>query len=109
MEYDMIKDVSTITSIPDKTLKKLVTKIVYCINDAVAEANAAGEDLVDLDIGLGTLAIKLDSDTIKYKFIPSAELEKSIRETILNERNLLEDALDAALVDRLTNTYKDLI
>ena len=110
--YDIISDLSTLSTIPEKTLGKLSAKVVYCICDAVAEALAedASEDRsVDLDIGIGTLSIGLVDDAIKYKFVPNETLETSVKQTVLNERNLLEDALEKSFVDKITNVYKELI
>lgn len=109
MEYDIIKDTAALTTVPEKTLRKLVSKVIYCINDAVAEMQAAGQNILDLDLGLGNLAIKVDNDEVSYKFVPSQDLDESIKSSVLNGRNLLEDALEAALVERLTNIYKDIL
>ena len=109
MTYDIIKDVSVLSGVPDKTIMKLVSKVVYCINDAVSESALVESKEIDLNIGIGTLSIGVFDDKVMYKFVPSQELEKSVKESILSGRNLLEDALDASLVDKLTNTYKDLI
>ena len=109
MVYDIIKDTSVLTTIPDKVLRKLITKEIYCINDAVEETRLSEGKITDLNIGLGILSIGVLDDKVFYKFVPSKELEDSVKASILNERNLLEDALEAALVDKLTNTYKDLL
>ena len=109
MTYDIVKDTSNITTISEKTLHKLLTKAIYCMTDATVDTLLAENDIVDLDIGIGILSIKLEKDTLLYKFTPSSELESAIKESVLNERNLLEDAFDSALVERVTNTYKDLI
>ena len=111
-EFNTVKDVSILSTIPDKTLNKLIDKFVYCICDAVAEALAENPDedkSVDLDIGLGTLSIGLVDDNIHYKFIPSESLEASVKKTVLSERNLLEDVLEKSFVDKITNVYKDLV
>ena len=109
MVYDIIKDTSVLTTIPDKVLRKLITKEIYCINDAVEETRLSEGKITDLNIGLGILSIGVLDDKVFYKFVPSKELEDSVKASILNERNLLEDALEAALVDKLTNTYKVLL
>lgn len=109
MKYDVVKDLSVVTTISEKMLRKLISKGIYCINDAVVENNLTEDPVVDLDIGLGNLAVKLDGDKLQYKFTPSPELEESIKLAVLNEQNLLEDALDATLADRVVNTYKDFI
>lgn len=106
MNYDLIKDVAVLTTIPEKTLKKLSTKAIYCINDAVVDA--AGEP-ADIDIGIGTLSISVVNDKVVYKFVPSKEFEESIKNSVINEQNLLEDALEASLVDKITNVYKEFL
>lgn len=109
MNYDVIKDTAILTTVPEKVLRKLISKEVYCMNDAIAEMRVSGAETADLDIGFGILSIGLVQDTIHYKFTPSADFDESIKSTLLNEQNLLEDALEAALVDKLSNTYKDLL
>jgi hypothetical protein len=109
MNYDIIKDTSALTTIPEKAIRKLISKEIYCINDAATELRADKVSVIDLDVGLGNLAISLVDDKVVYKFVPSPELDESVKAAILNGRNLLEDALEAALVERLTNTYKDIL
>lgn len=109
MTYDIIKDTATLTTVPEKAIRKLISKEVYSIADAVAEMQAANIDVIDLDIGLGNLALSIVDDKVVYKFVPSQELDEIIKSSILNGRNLLEDALEASLVERLTNTYKDIL
>ena len=36
--YNAVKEVSTLSIIPEKTLNKLTDKVIYCICDSVAEA-----------------------------------------------------------------------
>jgi ribosomal protein L17 len=105
---NIIEDTAVLTTIPEKAIKKLIEKMVYAINEAVVEARIMGEDTLQMDIGLGTLLIKLSNDSIQYKFIPGDKLEESVKNTFINKQNLLEDALDASLVNKLTNIYKDL-
>lgn len=106
---DTITDLSKITTIPNKTLEKLFTKMIYCISDAVYESWEQGNDTLDLNIGIGTLSLKMTEDEVKYKFIPSEELSDAVKNTILNEQNLLEDKLEQSFVDKVTHLYKDLL
>lgn len=109
MAYDIIKDTATITTVPEKALRKLAARGIYCINDAIVESLAGGEQITDLDIGIGNLAVGVVDDKVVYKFTPSQELDSAVKDAVLNRRNLLEGALEAALVERLTNTYKDIL
>ena len=111
-EYDMISDLSALSTIPEKAINKLNDKLVYCICDAVAEAMAEnpGEDRsIDLNLGFGTLSIGIANDTVKYKFIPSSSLDTSVKQAVLDERNLLEEVLEKSFVDKITHVYKELI
>lgn len=105
---NIVKDTAVLTTIPEKAIKKIVDKMIYSINEAVVEARISGETDIELEIGLGTLLIKLEDDSIKYKFIPGDKLEESVKNSFINKQNLLEDVLDASLVNKLTNIYKDL-
>ena len=94
--YNLIKELSTLSTV--------------C--DAVAEAmseNEYDDKSIDIDIGIGKLSIGYVNDDIVYKFIPSESLETSVKQAVLNGRNLLEDTLEKSFVDRITNVYKDLI
>lgn len=106
---DIIKDTAVLTTIPEKSLKKLIDKNIYCISEAVVEARLSDQKLLELDIGLGILYIQMDDESIRYKFVPGQKLEETVKNSFINKQNLLEDALDAALVNRLTSIYKDLI
>lgn len=115
-EYNVVKDVSTLSTIPEKALNKLNNKVLYCISDALVEAisdaisTENGEDFaVDLDLGIGKLSIGFVDNSIKYKFTPSKDLETSVKQAVLNEQNLLEDVLDKSYVEKIENVYKELI
>ena len=86
-DYDIIKDTATLTTIPEKTLRKLISKEIYCVNEAVVEMKEADLEVINLDLGIGTLAITVDEETVYYKFIPSGELDSSVKATILNGQN----------------------
>lgn len=109
MRTDAISDLSCLTTIPKDSLSKLSEKLVYCIADAVAEAQKTGQPAVDIDIGIGTLSIGLVDDVAKYKLVPSDSLQSAVRYAIVDEQNLLERKLEQALVTKITSTYKDLL
>lgn len=106
---NLIADISKLTTIPDNVLNKLVNKAFYCISDIIEDALLEQKKVVDIEIGIGTLYIELNSDTVRYKFIPNKELESVVKNTVVNKRNLLQDTLEMTLVNRVTDTYKDLL
>ena len=109
IDINIVKDVSALSTIQDKVIYKLLDKFTYSICEAVEEAVIADDDVVVLDIGIGELTIKLSEDGIRYKFIPSQKLEEGVKNTFIYRQNLLEKTLEESLVNRLTNTYKDLL
>lgn len=106
---NLITDIAKLTTIPEKNLEKLSLLGIYCIVGAVMTAKLSGKDTVDIDTGIGNLAINFEDDQVKYKFIPSSNLEVSVKTAILNEQNLLEGLLENSLINKVTATYKDLI
>lgn len=107
--YKLVEDLSVLTTIDSRHISKLVDKSFICINDYVQEAIIQGENVINIDIGLGNLLINIDNNQLKYKFIPNNKLEKSIKETYINRANTLERTIESTLINRITNIYKDLL
>lgn len=105
---DIIQDVSVLSTIPDKTLTKLLDKAIYCISDAVLSDINDDIDITELDIGIGILYIKHVGEAVSYKFIPSSEFSKAVNSTIKNKQNLLSNMLDKNLVKKFMEVYKDI-
>lgn len=105
---NMVEDLEILTTIPASTLKKLMTKEVYCIANAVEESMLSNEDISEVDIGIGTLYIKHVDNEIKYKFVPSAKLNDAVKSTVVNKKNVLVDVLEPSLVNNFKTVYKDL-
>lgn len=106
---NLIEDVAALSTIPPRYLNKLLDKVYYSINDEISEAIIENKDTVDIDIGIGTLKILLNPNSLKYKFIPSAKLEASTKATVQDKKNSLVDKLETYLVDKIIHTYKDII
>lgn len=106
---EIIADLSTLTTIPVKTLDKLVTKSVWCIGDAIEETLNKSEEILSADIGIGVIGIQILNNEIKYKFTPSVQLEKCVREAVINGKNTLEYTVEKTLANKIINTYKDLL
>lgn len=107
MKSELKKDLSTLTTINESTLSKLNDKVLWCINDIVEKSILNKDDTAEINLGLGTLIIKISNEEIKYKFIPSQDLEKSVTNTVVTERNELVSIMEETLVSKITNLYKD--
>lgn len=108
---NIIDDIATLTTIPDKALEKFFRKMIFCICEAVQE-NIIDEnnikDITELDIGIGKLYIKHIGTDIKYRFQPNELFETAMLSTVTNKQNPLKDFLDKALSKKFTEVYKDL-
>lgn len=106
--HNLIHDLSTLTGIGEYNLEGLVNKSVAVISHDVEEALRNKESVTSINIGIGELHLTNVEDKVMYKFIPSARLEKAIKDTYKERRSLLTIEIDEALGKRIQNTYKDL-
>lgn len=106
---NIIDDVATLTTCDKKNLEKLAKIIDYCISDYVHEAMLKNEEVVEIDMGIGYLAIKVADGVIKYRFTPNEYLEKALVDTIKSKENQLSIALSQSLNDKLAKVYKELL
>lgn len=108
---NIVNDVSTLSTIPEKVLNKLFRRMTFCMSEALAEDILQGneEKILSMDIGIGILSIKyVDPENIKYHFEPSDLLAKAFKQTALNKENFLEDLVVDSLSKKFLEVYKDL-
>lgn len=105
---NIIDDLSTITTIPPASLRKLFEKVGWCICNGVLESRLAEQDITEINLGYGTLIISIENNQIEYKFIPSSKLEKGLIETVVNKKNPLVVNLEETFANRILKTYKDM-
>jgi len=105
----IIDDVAALTSISVNSLAMLNDRTIQAICHCVYEGILEGNNPIEMELGFGTLYIKYEGDEIKYKFIPSKKLEESVSRTVQTKTSPIVQGLDAALKERIENTYKDLL
>lgn len=103
------KDLSILTTIPEKNLDRLVDLSKECIYDAIEESRLKEESICEIDLGIGILYILLSKETTKYKFIPSEDLEININKVIRKDTSPMTKFVETTIVDKIINTYKDLM
>lgn len=106
---NLIEDAAMLTCIAVDDLKKLNNICESMISHYIVENMLEKESITKIDIGLGTLSIKQDTQGIKYKFIPSDSLESLVETTYATKKSSLKQKIEKALGSRLTKTYKDLL
>lgn len=106
---NLINDLSILTTISRTSLEKLVNNSNWCISHNVLENLLEKNPLTSIDIGIGTLYIKLEDNLIKYKFTPSKALEDMVSSTVTSKQSPIVNELESNLKERIENTYKDLL
>ena len=106
---NIIKDISTLTTIPYATLTKLSDVLELCICHAVEESILKNGEVTSINVGIGTLNIKATEDEIKYKFIPSTKFEEHVKQTVITKESPLVTKVEERLKDKVMNVYKELL
>jgi hypothetical protein len=106
---NLIEDVSKLTDVSEKTLNKFIPVCTYSIGHAVYESYCCKQSITEIDIGVGQIDIKVEDNTIKYRFVPSKELEKTLIQTVTTKSSPLIVKLDNNLQDKIDRAYKELI
>lgn len=109
VKYDLMNDLSKLTTIPKNTLAKL-SNIAQSIiaSDVYTTMIKSKDDVAEINLGLGILYIGI-KDNIQYKFVPSGDLEVLLKDTINNRVDPLKVKIEETLVNRILNAYKDLL
>ena len=105
---NIVNDVSVLTNIPSKLLDKIKKCEEYSIVENITELNLEKEHFIDLDLGIGVLSILVDNNTVKYKFVPSSNLNEEILSAIKYRKNILDLKLESSLSQKIEQTYRDL-
>lgn len=106
--FNMLDDMSIITTIPKGVLDKLVAKSIETICYDVREQQLQNLPVTEVDIGIGILYIKLEDDSIMYKFVPSEVLENKVLRTVNKQYKPVCGLAEASLKKRIMNAYKEL-
>jgi len=106
---NLIKGLSILTTINESHLERLVDLSKLVIVDEIVEQLEQGQEIVKIDIGIGTLLLHYSGESIKFKFTPNAKFEEDIVNACIHKVNLIDDKVESSLKDKIVNTYKDLI
>lgn len=103
------EDISTLSTIPEKAINKLVDLAYLSIADGLVEIRSTNESEISYDIGIGTLTVILTDNSVRYRFTPSAKLNEVVKDTVVLGKNLLSSEVEKSIVDKFTNIYKELV
>lgn len=109
MQQNLIRDISALTAVSNKTLNKIVDVAELCFCDYINELDITNEDVVNIDIGIGTLSLLLVNDSMQYQFTPSYQLEQQLINTIESKTSPLVNSAQSNLEHKLRTTYKELL
>ena len=100
-QANAVNDLGTLTKIPNKILTELTHKLNLCIGSAIHDAILNKEDVILLNVGIGTLSVSLTD--MQCKFLPSKDLKTVIKNSINEKIDPLELELEDTLVQKLLN------
>lgn len=109
MKSNLKTDIGVLTSISEASLTRLEDRCEDCICHSIYETLKSGEDITEIDIGLGMLYIKFVDGTIRYKFIPSEKLEEKVCNTVTSRQSPLVKRAEVRLKNSIENAYKELL
>jgi len=107
IQSNIISDMSTVTRIPNKILSEIIAKENLCIGSAIHDALLENEDVVVLNIGIGTLSVELS--TKQCKFIPSRELKNIIKKSIDEKVDPVEMTLSQSIIEKLMTICNEVL
>lgn len=96
---NVLNDIGTLIRIPNKTMDELSNKACLCIGSIICDAKLAGEKMIEINIGIGTLSVNLTD--MQCKFVPGKQLKQTIKKGIETGIDPLECALEEELADKL--------
>ena len=105
----LTEDLSLLTNVSEQTLKKFIPFINYSICHAVFEDECENNSVTEIDLGFGVLLLKNEGSTLRYRFIPSKELEKNLIQTVARKTSPIIQKAEDNLQDKLQKAYKELL
>lgn len=109
MTFNLMDDISKLTTITPHTMKKLVKMSNACICHDVLDSLLSGSTETEVDIGIGKLFIRYEGDNVKYKFIPTKTLEENVCKTLTTKSSPVTCKAETELKDRVEQAYKHLL
>lgn len=109
MKYVLKTDLSKITNIPEPLLDKLINKIRAIICDDVLEASLEKNNIIEIDVGIGTLTICIDDNNLRYRFTPSSIFNDNITATIVDLKSPVKEGTSITLASKVQEMYEELL
>lgn len=106
---NLLEEVSVLTDVSEATLRKFIPIIDHCIGHLVYEGICEKQEIIEIDLEIGRIDVKVGHDGLKYKFIPSKELERLIVNSITTKSSPILTKLEKNLQDKIDKSYKELL
>lgn len=106
MKINLLENVSKLTTISERKLLNLLEKANLCLGHELFTGSQVGEQIFEIDVGVGELQVINNNTEIIYNFVPSGTFEKVILDAI-DGKDILANYLEDSLSKKLLDTYKD--
>ena len=104
---NIVKDLSTVTTISPASTQKILSKFQDCLCYAIQEALANKETQIELDIYVGKLMVEIIGNNIQYKFIPSNSFATDVCNTVSGICPMF-DKVENSIQGKIMSAYKEL-
>ena len=105
----LIDDLVLLTDVSEATFKKFSNLTNYIVGHAVHEHDCEGAEVTIIDLEIGELHIKVSDNSVKYRFVPSKELDLMICNTINSGISPIVTKLNTGLQEKIDKAYKELL
>lgn len=108
---DICKNLQQVTSLTQQNITDLVNIVIAMIGNNLYDSLQTGEDVCVSNLGFGEIHAKYshEQSTIEYRFIPSADLEKTLQEVIIDKKDPMLQLAEESIKKEFTRIYKDLL
>ena len=109
IRQNLTKDLSALTGLSVTSLNAVMGRANMCVAHDVYEGVITDENEIEIDIGIGTLTVKVCDDVLKYRFVPSKALEQSLIDVVNKKTSPLLEMANDTLRERIKRTYKEIV
>lgn len=108
-KQNLTKDISALTGLSVTSLNEVMNKASMCVAHGVYESILTGDNEVEIDVGIGTLVVRVCDDVVKYRFEPSKSLEQNLVDVVNKKTSPLLERANDTLRERIKRTYKEIV
>jgi len=100
---------SKLSDIPEPSIEKLLGLVNGIVALSVYDNMLDNEEVTEIDLGFGTLNILSVNEGIKFRYVPSKNIQDDLTKIINGKEPSTLRKLEKYAIKQITELYKDLI